>query len=537
MRENATTEFLNWVISRRIRNERGDKIEFDKHFFLLEPYGDWFPSQVCMKSAQVGWSTLAILKSLYALRFLGLNAIYTLPAADDVRDFVPAKVDGMINNNPALVELLGKSDAISKKQIGNNYIWYRGTFGKKQAIMHSSDLNIYDEYDACNPEVIDLYTSRLQYSEYKGEWKFSNPIRPGGIDAQYELSDQRKWLITCSRCNFEQELDYFKNVDLERRVYVCSGCREELREEDRHDGRWVPMKPSRSSAIHGYHVNQLMAPWVSATELIRLQETKGNAYFYNMVLGLPFVDSMERVDRAVIVSNFENSEGNKLRNAIGVDVKYAQKHYVIGNRTGVFKVGVAKEWKEIEELIEKYNCYGVVDCFPDFYPRQTLIKKYPGKVFACIYKENTAKKDLIRWGSGDSRGFVHVDRDEMIQYSLDQLFQGKVKFNIGLKPAHVVAEGEYKEFIRHFENLFKVERVNRMGVTETSWDKKGPDDFVHAFGYFLMALSKVPPDPSSVPFWKADFANLSPEIFNDTIPAEKLPVYAKEEDEEAWLYS
>lgn len=530
--------FIEWVLRNKIKNELGKPIEFTDYKFMIQPYADFFPNQVTMKSAQVGWSTESILKSFYLLAIRHLNVIYTLPTVEDVRDFVPAKVDAIIKNNPYLVSLLGDSDAMGKKQLGNNFIFYRGTSGKKAALMHTSDANFYDEYDSCDLGVVDLYTSRLQRSEYKAEMKFSNPTRPGGIDAQYAISDQREWLIKCSRCGLRQPLDYWKNVCQERKIYVCSGCKEELSEEDRVlSGMWVAKYSERSDFLHGYHVNQLMAPWQTAKSLILLEQTKGNDYFYNMVLGLPYVNKDVRVDSEVITRCMRPVVGSRLRNAMGVDVKLKDKHYVLGNRDGIFKVGIAQSWAEIEALIEEFNPICVIDANPDFYPRREMIPKYPGQVFCCIYKENTRKVELIRWLDGDERGMVYVDRNEMLDYTLDQFFKGRVKINIGGKSVIAAASDEYKVYIDHFENLYRVTVEGRLGIERNIWEHKGPDDFAHATNYFHIALSKVPEDAYRPNVLNFDFARLAPEILDGKIPIEQVPDYGERVGADDWKYN
>jgi len=535
METNTDKSVLGWILNNKIKNERGDYLEFHEHFFLLEPFANWHWKQVCMKSAQIGWSTLAILKTIYAMKYRGYNCIYTLPSFDDVHDFVPAKVDGMITNNQVLAEMLGQSDAITKKQLGNNYIWYRGTHGKKAAIMHTSDLNVYDEVDASNLDVIDLYASRLQKSKYKGEWFFSNPIRPGGIDQKYELSDKRRWVIKCSRCNEHQILDYYKNVCKERKIYQCQKCKQELLEEDRRVGEWVAEHPNRE--VHGYHVNQLMAAWVTAKELIYLEETKSPQYFYNMILGLPFVEKDEMVDRDLIEQNINTKENNKLRNAMGVDVGYHELHYVLGNHEGIFKVGKCKGehvWKDLEAIIQKYRPLTVIDANPDPYPRRKLIPKYRGRVFACFYKHNVQRKNLIEWGQKEKSGHVYTDRNQMISTMVYDFIDGKLRFNTNNVNPQVYIMKELDEYIKHWENIYKVTEEDRYGIPFSDWKCSGPDHFVHATAYFKIALSKV---PSLEDEENDKFHGSAITIVNESIPADKIPILGEEvSDPEAWKY-
>lgn len=516
---------LGWILENKIKNERGDLIEFKDHFFLLEPFSNWHWKQVCMKSAQVGWSTLSILKSFYGMSYKKFNIIYTLPTFDDVSDFVPAKVDGMITNNPILTKLLGKSDAIMRKQVNNNYVWYRGTHGKKAAIMHTSDLNVYDEYDASKWEVIDMYTSRLQKSTYKGEWFFSNPIRPGGIDQMYEMSDKRRWIIKCSRCLHSQVLDYWKNVCQERKIYQCQKCKQELHEEDRRVGEWVAEHPGRD--FHGYHINQLMASWVTAKELVLLEKTKGPHYFYNMILGLPYIDTDEQVDREMIMQNLDIRENPQLRNAMGVDVGFHALHYVLGNHKGIFKVGTITGehiWKDLEKLIKKYNAITVIDANPDPYPRRRLVPRYPNKVFACFYKKDPTRKNLINWGDKhNNRGNVYVDRNQLISNMVYDLTDRKITFNTNGIPPHTYIRNYLDEYVKHWENIYKVTEDDRQGVPISEWKHKGPDHYVHATGYFQIALSRIPKSEDDDEI-KEKFENAAYTILDESIPADQIPI-------------
>ncbi|KKN56847.1 hypothetical protein LCGC14_0568290 [marine sediment metagenome] len=528
---------LGWIMQNGIKTERGEKVEFKEHYFLLEPFANWHWKQATMKSAQIGWSTLAILKTFYGLAFRNLNCIYCLPTFDDVHDFVPSKVDNMITNNPVLAKLVHTSDAITKKQIGNNFIWYRGTHGKKAAIMHTSDLNIYDEYDASNIEVVDLYASRLQKSKYKGEWFFSNPIRPGGIDAKYEMSDKRHWMIKCSRCNHYQALDYWKNIDKDKMVYMCQHCKMELNEEDRRVGEWIAEYENRE--MHGYHINQLMAPWVTARELVYLEETKTPQYFYNMILGLPYIEKDETVDKELILQNIKTDKNNKLRNAMGVDVGYRELHYVVGNHAGIFETGTIKGekiWKQLEQKIIKYNPITVIDANPDPYPRRKLVPKYRNQVFVCFYKHNSQRKELIEWGQDDKRGHVYVDRNQMISSIIYDFIDKKLPFTTDGRTPQVYLEQNLDEYCKHWQNIYKVTEEDRFGMLYSEWKHSGPDHFVHATAYFKMALSKVP-KPEENEEKRVKGAAIY--VTDDSIPADRIPILGKDhdlDDNEAWKY-
>jgi len=530
--------FLGWIIKNKIRTEVGTPYEFDDHRFLIEPASDWYPKQVTMKSAQVGWSTMAILKTLYALKYRKYNCIYTLPTFDDVGVFVPSKVDTIISNNPGLVQLKGKSDAIGKKQIGENFIFYRGTHAEKAAIMLTSDLNIYDEYDASVKKVVDLYASRLQYSKYKGEWIFSNPLKPtDGVGEMYEASDQRRWMVQCSHCNRWQDLQWERNVDKERGKFICCACAKELDDGDRQSGEWVATYPSRTD-MHGYHVSQLMVPWITAKDLVYLEKTKTKQYFYNMVLGVPYISKDDIVAVDAIKKCVVNVENNKLNNAMGVDVGLREKQYVLGNQYGIFKIGTVGTWQEIEEISKLYNAITVVDGHPDFYSRK-LVYKYPGRYYVAFYKRDREKKRLVRWDAGQNSGYVIADRNQIIQSVIDDFNSEKIKFTTGDKFVKQYIDEELAIYLKHWENIYKIVEQDAFGIDHARWVVASgkPDHYVHATVYWKIAMEKVRKVELTPEQVGEQFVGINPEILAGKIPSQPFPIREDTEEAVDWLHS
>jgi len=82
-----------WIQQNGIKNEKGEPIEFLSHLFLYDIYRDQSDKLVCMKAAQIGFSTLAILKNMYDAQSKRMDIIYTLPTDTDVSVFVGGKVN------------------------------------------------------------------------------------------------------------------------------------------------------------------------------------------------------------------------------------------------------------------------------------------------------------------------------------------------------------------------------------------------------------------------------------------------------------
>ena len=151
-----------------------------------------------MKAAQIGLSTLAILKNHNDARNKKIDIIYTLPTDGDVRTFVGGKVNRIIVNNKSMLKDVADKDSVEQKQVGNSMIYFRGTWTKKAAIMVTADRLVHDEKDSSKLDIIADYQARLQHSKYKEIYTFSHPSLPEtGIHQDWLKSDQKHWHIEC----------------------------------------------------------------------------------------------------------------------------------------------------------------------------------------------------------------------------------------------------------------------------------------------------------------------------------------------------
>jgi len=187
------SRIVPWLIKEKIKNEKGDRIDFVMHPFLFDIYRDQSQNLTVMKAAQIGFSTTAIIKSLWLANVRKMDMIYTLPSYSDVHDFVTSKINRIIDQNPIFKEWTRDKDTIEQKRVGESVIHYRGTWSERAALMISSDLNIHDEVDRSNLKVVDQYYSRLQHSKYHWQWLFSNPSVPEvGVHKLWMRSNQKQ---------------------------------------------------------------------------------------------------------------------------------------------------------------------------------------------------------------------------------------------------------------------------------------------------------------------------------------------------------
>lgn len=488
-----------WVLKHKIKNEVGLPIEFEKRKFLWDIYNDLSPKQVLLKPPQIGATVMNAIKSFYVAKKLGRQIIYTLPTQGDVQDMVGGSFNRIIAQNPVLLDWVKEHDTVEQKTIGDSIIFYRGTFTAKQAMMIPSGLNIHDEVDASDPQIITQYETRLQAQEDGGwRWYFSHPSLAGhGVDNYWNQSDKKEWFITCNKCKHEQILTWPDSIDIERRCYICTSCTRPLTDEQRINGHW---KATASGPFSGYHVSQLMLYNKSAEDIIAAYNDpqKDKQYFWNYVLGLPYVSSDDRIPSSVVLRNcVDIVNPQEERTIIGADTGHGI-HYVLMNKDGVFyfdhetEITASKTpYDVIRGHLRRFpKSIAVFDQGGDLIGVRQLQQEFPGRVFLCFYTKDKKSIELMKWGEGDEYGRVHVDRNRMMTLTVEQLRDiGRITLNGTIE--------EWRPFASHFDNIYREKmeirevrgKDNReLYGNEYVWKRSGPDHFCHALLYAIVGF-------------------------------------------------
>lgn len=489
-----------WAIKHKIKNEVGFPIEFKKRKFLFDIYNDLSPYQVLLKPPQIGATVMNTLKSLYVAKKLKRQIIYTLPTQGDVQDMVGGSINRIIAQNPILMDWVKDHDTVEQKQVGDSMIFYRGTFTAKQAMMIPSGLNIHDEVDASDPQIITQYETRLQAQEDGGwRWYFSHPSLSGhGVDVYWNQSDKKEWFIKCSN-GHEQTLSWPDSINIESGNYQCRQCREVISDVERINGRW---KQTSAGDFSGYHISQLMLYNKSAKDIIKAYNDpqKDKQYFYNYVLGLPYINSDDRIEPSVVLRNcVEVVNAQEGVTIIGADTGHGI-HYVLLNKQGVFyydhetAITASKDPYDVirKHLYKFLRSIAVFDQGGDLIGVRKLQAEFPGRVFLCFYRKDRKTVDLVQWGEDEEYGKVQVDRNRMMTLVVEQLRDtGRLRLN-GTKD-------EWAEFASHFGNMYR----EKIAVKETPekdnkqlygaeyvWKRNGADHFAHALLYGIVGLQK-----------------------------------------------
>lgn len=494
----------SFIQTNNLVTENGKPLDFKTHRYLFDIYRDNSPLLCCIKAGQIGFSTMAIVKTLWLAHNRHINIGYILPTSEMVEKFVGSKVNMMIQENPVLMTWVKDKDSIKQKQLGKNSIFYLGSQTDRSAIMLSLDLLVGDEYDKSPQGTLETYDSRLQHSEYKWKWIFSNPTIPDfGVDRFWQQSDQKKWHIKHS-CKEIYILDE-SCIDYKQEKYICPKCKGEITDENRRMGEWVATKDGKYS---GYWIPLWVNPMVKAPEICEKKREKSAEFFANFVAGLPYINTTNMLSQQILESNLlDQVNMQEGRIVMGLDTGH-NLHLTMANEEGIF---FHKYIPSVAEMDFKpgYDPYDEVRFYLKKYPRSVLVSdqggdligirklqaEFPGRVWLCWFVKPTKNQEIIRWvdeENGVTVCKVLVDRNRMIQSVVDEWREQRFPIYGKLT--------DWQPFIDHCLNIYRVKEIEGQDENDPQynwryvWKRKGPDHFMLSTVYARVGLDRFAQD-------------------------------------------
>lgn len=482
VKEKQYFSILQWVTEQGIVSEKGEPFEWRTRPFLLDILTDMHPQQVVMACAQVGKSVTFSLKTLFAVKHLRFNVIYTMPTDSDVNEFVASKFNKILQSNSS--EFRGMAaDNVDRKELNNRFVFFKGTVSSTAPISTSADLLVHDEVSRSNQSAIETYKSRTKASPYRGRWLFSNPgPERDELDLAWQKSDQRLWTVTCEHCGQDQDLVWPDSVDLAAKRYQCRTCKGHLSDKTRQQGRYVAQNPG--SQIHGYRISHLMCTDIPLEDII--DDSEGDpGYFNNFVLGLPYTPGDLQLTKATITDIWtpDFSRVDTGPRFIGVDVGN-MKHYTIRTAKGLVKIGRFTKWEDLDAIIAAWKpAGGVIDAMPDNTAAKHYVDTYPWMEMS-YFQENANNPQTVVWrGDGERTGIVYSHRDRVLDLMFTEMLEAKWLIACA-------ADRDFGDYIRHFETLRREKVVNNKGIERYIWaSTTGVDHYVFATLYSWLAMT------------------------------------------------
>ncbi len=484
------------------KNTKLDGIKFSlkDHEFQKDIINDTAAHMVVKKCSQVGLTEIIVRVSLaFLVRNQGTTVIMTQPTRQMALNFSTTRVDNIITEAPLLANLLDrKVDSKELKALGKSYLYIKGTKGAVAAISVPADMIVTDEFDFSDLAIVGKYNSRLSHSKFKLIKRFSTPTIPDyGISKEFNLSDQKHYLMKCPHCNHWNNHDFFTDVvvlhpqfkdipvdkiavdDLmnirpDQVQMLCQKCRQPLSYHDYTKREWVATYPGRY--ISGYQVR----PWNTAMQrpfdLLRSREDyELYSDWINFGLGQEYLD-----ENQVFNTNKVIELPIPLGAPVFIGIDFGKDCWLVtGYRSGkqiilnrVEKVNENKILERVKSIISSDFVVGMIlDALPQTKLSSDIRKLLPGRAYTAYYSNN--QKDF----------FNIKGNEEDISINRTQLYDNVLAIDELIVPI----SSDIKLFKEHLQGMVK-QRLKDDSVEEVRYVKVKPDHFLHALGYLFCAI-------------------------------------------------
>ncbi|MDD3906444.1 MAG: phage terminase large subunit family protein [Candidatus Omnitrophica bacterium] len=481
--------------------------------FLMQPMYDQHPHKVTEKGRQIGMSENSLTEALwFPDQHPFTKVVYVFPRDKQVRRFSSTRIDVAIEQSPYLKSRM-KSANVYQKDIGDSFLILSSAWQADLGEGIDADVLFIDEKDRMKAKVEIAFEESLKSSPYGYLREFSTPSIPNmGVDENYQKSDQHEWMVRCEACGMMQPITYpesflklkAKDGTVSYR-FACTkkGCRGKL---NRYWGEWVPKFAGRN--IRGYHISQMLAPWISANKIMQNKEKYVfKQLFYNYVLGIPYMGDAMLVTEAMLDACVEtNLVKLPAGEAVVAGVDWGDTSWMVIGKLwegrpliiDLIKIDsddAEEHPKEVARMMQKYNVrLCVCDAGYGKDRNARLLKQFPGRIFSCYYPNiegGSSKVFLASWQ--DSQAKVTVDRTVSLKLMLHAFSSGNLSVFRKL-----YGTPHFDEFKKHICNLVS---VKELGDDGTSMHERigalGPDHYGHATNYLTIAFEKVTNLPRS----------------------------------------
>lgn len=506
---NKDTSMAEWICNNTTL--KGQPFSFKRHEFQRQILDDMHPNLCCKKLSQVGLTEGQIRKTLgFLIQNPGTNALYSFPTTE-MRDR-----NSKTRIRPILDRDFPKFGGKEGKEVRNNSIMQLGDSflyiaGNSEADATSTpvDMIINDELDLSDMEIIALFNSRYQHSDFKIKQMFSTPTFTGyGVSLEYEGSDQHEYFYKCPHCNHQQvplydlnsvcipdlpkEINVITDIDAKIAVgldldsaYVrCTKCGKPLDLNDDSRREWVPKYPSRLHS-RGYQVRPFSSPLLSIKYLVMtmadyIKKEKVRRGF-NTVLGEDYESGNSRMEEFKIRKAAQSPNTPDISKDkpmfIGIDVGLVCHIalYVEGALVKFEQVHYKKLKERIKYFQDKYRIIaGAIDRYPYTSLSDEIFEESNGKIMPVIYagfRDAEPKKDI------DGKVIYYtISRTAALDRVMDGISQEKLS---------LYGYGDLLDtLILHFRDMIRDDEAGKA----PEWRKiNGTDHFFHASAYAMVA--------------------------------------------------
>lgn len=505
-----STSMADWICNNTTLG--GQKFSFRRHEFQRQILDDMHPHLCCKKLSQVGLTEGQIRKTIgFLVQNPGRSALYSFPT-NDMRDRnSKTRIRPILDRDfPKLTAGAGSKEVRNNSimQLGDSFLYVAGN-SEADATSTPVDMIINDELDLSDMEIIALFNSRYQHSDFKIKQMFSTPTFTGfGVSLEYEGSDQHEYFYKCPHCNHQQvpmydlqsvyipdlpsdvnvltdiDLKIAVGLDLDNAYVRCRKCGKPLDLTDDSRREWVPTYPSR---IHsrGYQVRPFSSPLLSIKYLVMTMADyikKGKVRRgFNTVLGEDYESGSSRMEEFKIRKAAQSPNTPEISKDkpmfIGIDVGLVchVNLYVDGAIVKYEQIHYKKLKEKIQEYRAKYNIIaGAMDRYPYTSLAEEIRDETNGLIMPVVYngiKDAEPKKDV------DGKViYYNINRTSALDKVMDGIEQERLL---------LYGYGDMLDtIITHYRDMIRDDEAGKA----PEWQKlNGNDHFFHSSAYSIVA--------------------------------------------------
>ncbi len=516
----AITKASEWARKYRyIKNPKNNEIKlfgFSMHPWIEEMHDIICPHIVGQKSAQMGYTEVAINRAFKSIDIDRQSVLYVLPTErPDAVDFSSSRFDPALEMSPHLASIFSDTKNLGLKRAGVACLYVRSARSRSQLKSIPAANLYFDEMDEMDEAAVTLGRERSAGQLEKFEFDISTPTAPDfGINAEFKNSDQRHFMFQCPHCSRYTEMsfpdcivitaDNYYDDSVHDSYYICKECKHKLDHFAKQEwlkGKWVPSFNGRN--VVGYHVNQMYSFMIPPNEfaikaLRRYRSEHDEQEFYNSNLGLPHVVKGARVDDEdinIAISNYESAKAGYGNQFICMGVDVGNKLHVeiteyksapvetddinLSTHAIVLCHTTVDEFEDLDVLMKQYDVnFCVVDRQPEQRKAKEFTNRWRGMARTCVTTgEKISGRDAVLhdWTDEDS---VSIDRTSWLDMALRRFKSRTIKLPIDT--GH-----EYKVGIKAPIRIYK---KNAKGEPRGTYVAKDPDHYAFARVYCEIAL-------------------------------------------------
>lgn len=512
--DSDSMSYSDWIM----KNTKLKKVPFSfkGYEFQQAIVDDMHRNLSVVKCSQIGLTEVQLRKfAAFLTRNVGVSGIFSLPDDNMMRRVSTTRFGPIIQSEH--VFNLGMDKPIRRMdlyQINQSFGYFTGN-KESDATSINADLLFHDEVDLSDQEMLGLFQSRLQGSDYRITQGFSTPTFEGfGIDATFRASDQHEYMVRCKYCRHhnipefdpahivipglssdindltEIDPDIAANLDLTGAYVRCESCGNKLDMGDPTLRQWVPRHPGRRG--RGYRVSPFCTPRLTieymVDQLLQYKQKDAMRRFYNTVLGKPYNDSNARLSesdiRAVMHGpNKSDQKGSPI--ILGIDVGITCHLVMMHLKQDVPNIF---EWRqviadnlvdEVKRIQQEYTIVGGCMDRNPYTPLANEIREMTHGLIMPVEYATTpnAQPLVIAKDELDNITHIRANRTILIDAVASAIRKRRVAFT---------GYAQYESLIvQHLRDMVRIEKDDLFAV----WQKlTGNDHFFHAVGYCMFAL-------------------------------------------------